>query len=184
MKSAAIGLAVLFGFAPATHANSAMLQIGESFVKAQARLMAEGWRADPRSHLSSGEYMGLDRLLVQSGYMEVDYCSVGKSFCALQYIRGEACLRVYTQGEQIRWMKIERWSNECRERGADELEQVPPAEVRYLVQWSSDCEKFGQCDGINAFALTLRKKYRRDREVMKILDSYKLPVKGNPSPKR
>ena len=66
MKPAAIGLAILFGFAPA-HANSTVLQIGESFIKARARLIAEGWRADPRSHLSSGDYTGLERLLVQSG---------------------------------------------------------------------------------------------------------------------
>lgn len=183
MKPAAIGLAILFGFAPA-HANSTVLQIGESFIKARARLIAEGWRADPRSHLSSGDYMGLERLLVQSGYMEVDYCSVGKSFCVFQYVKGEACLRVNTQGEQIRWMRIERWSNECRERGADELEEVPPADVRYLAQWCGDCEKFGQCDGIDAFALKLRKKYRRDREVMKILNSYRSPVEGNPSAKQ
>src|SRR5213075_1768221 len=118
-------------------ANSAELQAGESFLKARARLGAAGWRADTRSHLASGEYMGLDRLLVQSGYSEVDYCSVGKSFCVLQYIKGEACLRVHTQGEQIISMKVEHWSNDCRERGANEQSQVPPADVRYLAQWRS-----------------------------------------------
>lgn len=182
MKLASIGLATLFGFVSIASANSTVLQTGESFVKARARLLAEGWRADPRAHLASGEYMGLDRLLVQSGYMEVDYCSAGKSFCTFQYTKGEACLRVQTQGEQIRSMKIEHWSNECREHGADEPEQVPPADVRYLVQWTDDCEKFGQCRGITAFALKLKKKYLWDREVMRILNAHESPVGDSPGP--
>lgn len=172
MIKIAITLALLIGCASLAQADSAMPQIGEKFVDARTRLHAAGWRADPGSHASSGDYMGLDRLLVQSGYLEVDYCSVGKSFCTLQYVKGKACLRVQTQGEQIHAMKIERWSNACRERRADEQTHVLPADIRYLAQWKSDCENFGQCHGIDAYLRAAKKKYARDHEVMKILNTY------------
>ena len=184
MNKIAVTFIVLIGYASFAQAHSAMPQVGEKFVHARTRLYAAGWRADPLSHASSDEYLGLDRLLIQSGYLEVDYCSVGKSFCTLQYLKGEACLRVHTQGEQIQAMKVEHWSNDCRERGAAERPDLPPADVRYLVQWKSDCENFGQCHGIDAYLRTVKKKYARDPEVMKVLNAYDTAVKIKPSPKR
>jgi len=150
-------MATMIGLASLAPASSNAQQIGESFVKARAHLFANGWQADPRSHLSSGDYMGVDRILVQSGYLEVDYCSVGKSFCTMQYIKDDACLRLQTQGEQIQTMKVEHWSNDCRERGAEEPEQALPADARYLRQWNNDCEQYGVCRGLNAYVLKLKK---------------------------
>ena len=178
----ALTLTVLFGYASLAQADSAMPRIGEKFVNAQTRLHAAGWQADPGSHASSGEYMGLDRLLVQNGYLEVDYCSVGKSVCTLQYVKREACLRLQTQGEQISEMKVERWSNACRERRADEQAHVLPADVRYLAQWKSDCENFGQCHGIDAYLRAAKRKYARDPEVMKVLGTYETSVEIEPRP--
>lgn len=183
MKNIPIVIAMLVGFAPIALANSTVLKVGAPFVKARASLIAAGWQADPHSHLASGEYMGLDRMLVQNGYPEVDYCSVDKSLCVLQYIKGYRCLRIQTQGEEIRSMKVEMWSNDCRERGADEQDQKPPADVRYLAQWKNDCENFGQCRGINAYFLKLKKKYRRDHEIMTILNAEKLPDQAEPNMK-
>ena len=140
MIKIAITLTALIGYASLAQAGSAMPQIGEKFVNARTRLHSAGWRSDPGSHASSGEYIGLDGVLVQRGYLEVDYCSVGESFCTLQYVKGDRCLRVQTQGEQISAMKVERWSNACRERQADEQAHVLPADVRYLAQWKSDCQ--------------------------------------------
>ncbi|WP_348694791.1 hypothetical protein [Duganella fentianensis] len=175
MKTIPIVIAMLVGFPSIALANSTVLQVRESFVKARVRLIAAGWHADPNAHLASGEYMGLDRILVQNGYPEIDYCSVDKSLCVLQYIKGDQCIRIHTQGEEIRSMKIEMWSNDCRDRGADEQGQKPPADVRYLAQWKNDCENYGQCRGINAYFLKLKKKYRRDHEIMTILNAEKLP---------
>ena len=169
-------LMVLAVYASLAQADSAMPQAGEKFVNARTRLLAAGWRADPLSHASSGEYMGLDRLLIQSGYLEVDYCSEGKSFCTLQYLKAGVCLRVQTQGEQIPAMKVERWSNECRERRADEPAHLLPADVRYLAQWRSDCENFGKCHGIDAYLRTVKKRYARDPEVTKVLNAYATPI--------
>lgn len=105
MNRGTIAIAILVSFFPFARAEPIALTVGEPFTKARAKLYADGWHADPLAHAASGEYMGLDRKLIQSGYSEVEYCSVGKSFCVLQYTRGKECLRLQTQGEQIRSMK-------------------------------------------------------------------------------
>lgn len=175
MKKAVIILVAFFFTTAPLHAAPAMPKIGEPFTKARAQLYAAGWRADPLAHLSSGEHMGLERQLVENGYPEVDSCSEGLSFCILQYTKGDACLRIQTQGEQIRLMKVYRWSSECRQRAAGEEKNALPADVRYLLQWSSDCENFGQCRGIETYLLKLKRKYRKDLEMMRILNADKSP---------
>jgi len=147
------------------------LKAGEPFIKARKQIYAAGWRADPLAHVSSGEYMGLERQLVETGYTEVDSCSEGLSLCIFQYTRGDACLRLQTQGEQIRWMKVDQWSSDCRERGADEQKSMLPADVRYLIQWRNDCELAGECQRTNRFLLKLKKKYAHDPAIMQILKS-------------
>src|ERR1700712_3366836 len=103
MKRFAIAIAALVSFTSLARAELVTLDVeklvGEPFTKARMKLHTDGWRADPLAHAATGEYMGLDRQLVQSGYSEVDYCSVGKSFCVLQYTKGNACLRLHTEGE-------------------------------------------------------------------------------------
>lgn len=172
MSRGTMAIAVLVSSLSFAHAEKISLNVGEPFTKARAKLYADGWHADPLAHAASGEYMGLDRKLIQSGYSEVEYCSVGKSFCVLQYTRGKECLRLQTQGEQIRSMKVEHWSSDCREHGADEAPDLLPADVRYAAQWRSDCENFGQCEGVDRFLLKLKKKYARDPAVMKVLKSW------------
>jgi hypothetical protein len=89
------------------------------------------------AHAANGDYMGLERQLMQRGYSEVEVCSLGLSFCILQYTKGKECLRLQTQGEQIRFMKVDRWSNECRDQGEDDGQILLPADVRYAVVQSS-----------------------------------------------
>lgn len=66
-------------------------------------------------------------------------------------------------------MKVDHWSNECRERGPDEEENSPPADVRYFIQWREDCELAGECQRTNHFLLKLKKKYVNDSAIMEIL---------------
>ncbi len=184
MNNVTVAIAMLIGCAALARAEPAALNVGEPFIKARAKLYADGWRADSLAHAATGEYMGLDRQLVQSGFSEVDYCSVGKSFCVFQYTKGATCLRLHTKGEQIRSMRVERWSSDCRERGQSEKANILPADVRYLGQWRSDCENFGQCKGADGFLARLKKKYARDPVVMKVLTSYANPVGVRQSPKK
>jgi hypothetical protein len=184
MKKLAIAIVVLVSSSPLARSSPVALDVGktagEPFTKARAKLYADGWRADPLVHAATGEYMGLDRQLVQSGYSEVDYCSVGKSFCVLQYTKDDGCLRLHTQGEKIRSMQVVSWSNDCREQGANEGAKLLPADVRYAAQWHSDCDSVGQCKAADGFSLKLKKKYARDPAILQVLRSYGHPADVNP----
>lgn len=155
------------------------LRVGENFAKARVKLYADGWRADPGAHLSSGEYFGVDRLLIQSGYDEVDFCSMGKSFCTFQYLRNSNCLRLQTEGEQIHTMKIKRWSDQCRQQAADDNQHLPPADIRYLAQWHTDCKDFGQCEGFDNYLMMLKKKYARNSVLTNELGRYARTADSN-----
>ncbi|TFW22755.1 hypothetical protein [Duganella callida] len=170
MSKTVVVVALLLS-AALVHAAPAALKIGDPFITARKQLYAAGWRADPPAHLASGEHMGLERQLVENGYAEVDSCSEGLSFCIFQYVKGGACLRLQTQGEQIRLMKVDRWSSECRERGADQEKNALPADVRYLIQWRNDCELAGQCQRTQRLLPKLKRKYKHDPVIMQILES-------------
>jgi len=179
-----IAMVFLAGLASLAESRTLALNTGDRFITVRTKLYADGWRADPAAHASTGEYDGLDRLLVQAGYAEVDYCSVGKSDCVLQYTKGSACLRLHTQGEEIRSMKLERWTDECREKGPSEAQNLLPADVRYMAQWRNECADFEQCKGADAYLLRLRKKYAQNTAVMKILKAYNRPVEIYPDTKK
>lgn len=184
MTRARIAMAVLVGFSSLAESKPFTLHTGELFTAARSKLYSDGWMADPAAHAATGEYDGLDRLLVQAGYSEVDYCSVGKSFCVLQYTRGNACLRLYTQGEEIRSMRVERWTNACREKGPIEGENLLPADVRYIAQWRKECADFEHCKGADIFLLKLKKKYAQNPAIMKVLKTYDTSVEIYPSPRK
>lgn len=152
-------------------AESVPLQVGDPIQTAQAKLNVAGWSADPFAHAGTGEYMGTDRDLVQNGYWAVDYCSVGSVLCLHQFVKGKECLRVITRGEQIRFMQVQRWSNECRERGAGETSDPLPADVRYLLQWREECDNDKECIRAERFARSLEKKYAEDQGTRSVLTS-------------
>lgn len=174
MKRSILLAVALFVAALPVIAAPLVLKTGQPFIKASKQIHAAGWRADPLAHLSTGEYMGVERQLIEAGYAEVDACSEGRTFCIHQYTKGNACLRLQTQGEQIRWMKVDRWSNECSERGVNEDEHATPAELRYLLQWRNDCELAGECKRTQIFLQKLKHKYAQDPVIMQRLQSLQI----------
>ena len=149
-----------------SHAETFSIRAGEQFAAVRAKLYATGWRADPEAHAGVGDYFGVDRRLIERGFDEVDYCSLGKTFCVFQYRRAGACLRLQTEGEQIAAMRVVSWSRECREQAADEPPVVLPAEVRFLLQRRGDCKQFGDCDSVDAYSRKVARKYARHPAAM------------------
>ncbi len=182
MKTALIVLVLLTEFIAVATAAPLPLKVGEPFVVTRARLYAQGWRPDMSAH-AVGEYSALERDLIRGGYPEVDHCSVGKSSCNLHYIKGSECLQLQTQGEQIRWMKVETWTNDCRPRAKDEPADLLPSDVRFFVQWRRDCDDFGMCDGVDAFSKVVKRRYARNPAISKILKSYDLAAEARPNGK-
>ncbi|MGZ3183761.1 MAG: hypothetical protein ACXU8N_15095 [Telluria sp.] len=149
--------------------NATPPKVGEVFTIARVRLLAAGWAPDPGAHLASGEWMGLDRDLMEAGYPEVDFCSVDTAQCVLQYVKDSHCVRLQTRGEAISTMVVENWTSECRTMRPDEPATNPPADVRYLTQWRKDCEEFGHCRGMDRFLRNLKKKYAGDPVISRLL---------------
>lgn len=103
--------------------NSSLVE-GREFSKVRAELLRQGWKPVPTTEdmnddTSTGHYSEA-HVMYEAGYVEVELCSQGPSYCNFYYRRGEQCLRVITQGEYgqsngKQYPIIYKWSNECRE---------------------------------------------------------------------
>ena len=180
MRLATLPLGYVLACSLMADAGAALLAKGEPFIDARKRLIALGWHADPMSHARPGDYIGLERVLLQEGFPEVDYCSGGKTFCVLQYVKGSSCLRLQTQGENIRQMKVQSWSNDCRERFPDEPTDALPNDARYLLQWRQLCEDFGQCAGLDIYSRNVKEKYKNNEEISTRLANVETPPESRP----
>jgi hypothetical protein len=101
--------------AEAQSTNNSSLVKGREFSKVRAELRQQGWNDD-----TSVGYYSEARVMYEAGYVEVELCSQGPSYCNFYYRRGKQCLRVITQGEYgqfngRQYPIIYKWSNECRE---------------------------------------------------------------------
>lgn len=90
------------------------LKVGEPFLAARAKILKFGWKP-VRMHKSDNyKYSGAEVRLVERKFLEVDTCSTDAgSNCILYYRKPKQCLRVDTVGEQVAYMTVTRWANEC-----------------------------------------------------------------------
>jgi hypothetical protein len=104
------------GVRTASKVENAGLKAGEPFTKARSRILKLGW-APVRMHRNDNyEYDGTEKELADRGVVEVDSCSLDAGvLCIFYYSKASECLRVDTKGEQIRYMSVTRWTNECPE---------------------------------------------------------------------
>jgi len=95
-------------------AQNLSLKVGEPFLTARAKILRSGWRPMRMHSNDDYEYSGTDRILAERRFLEVDYCSTDAgSLCVLYYSKGTKCLRLGTVGEQLKYMEVTRWSEEC-----------------------------------------------------------------------
>ena len=92
------------------------LKAGESFTKARSRIIKLGWTPVPMHRNDNYEYDGTEKKLADRGFVEVDSCSIDAGvLCIFYYSKALECLRIDTKGEQIKYMSVTRWTNECPE---------------------------------------------------------------------
>jgi hypothetical protein len=90
------------------------LKAGEPFGKARVRILKAGWKPVRMHQYDQYEYSGTERELSSRGFFEVDSCTTDAgSLCIMYYIKKEECLRLDTKGEQLKYMEVTRWANEC-----------------------------------------------------------------------
>lgn len=92
------------------------LNEGMPFLSARARLIKAGWVPIHLHANDHYEYIGAERRLIENNIFEVDFCSVDRgALCAIYYVKEKSCLRVDTVGEQVQWMRVTGWREECPE---------------------------------------------------------------------
>ncbi len=90
------------------------LKVGQSFLSARAELLRYGWRPMQMHSDKDYEYSGTEKVLADRKFFEVAYCSTDAgSLCVLYYRNGTKCIRLGTVGEQLKYMVVTRWTEEC-----------------------------------------------------------------------
>jgi F420-dependent methylenetetrahydromethanopterin dehydrogenase len=86
----------------------------EPFLKVRSRMIKQGW-GPVRMHANDGySYDGAEKRLVEQKIFEVDSCSIDAGAnCIFYYRMRQQCLRIDTVGEQVRDLKVTRWTTEC-----------------------------------------------------------------------
>lgn len=90
------------------------LRVSEPFLSARSRLIKQGW-APVHMHEKDGYiYDGAEKKLIGRHIQEVDSCSVDAGVnCIFYYRKRPDCLRIDTIGEQVKDMRVARWTGEC-----------------------------------------------------------------------
>jgi hypothetical protein len=93
------------------------LKKDEPFIEARSHLLKEQWKP-LKVHLGTEEYISsnVSEDLIKRGFDEAFACSVDTSNCDFFYEKNGKCLRLDTVGEDIKSMKVVRWSEECPPR--------------------------------------------------------------------
>lgn len=105
---------------PPTHSKeisnheAVKIKIGETLLDVRTRLLGLGWTPVHVHSNDNYSYSGAEARLVERHFFEVDSCSTDRGAnCVLYYRRQRQCLRLDTVGEEVKDMKITRWTNEC-----------------------------------------------------------------------
>lgn len=113
MKRALIWITVVSPLLAMASDAPVRIREGQSFVAARKVLLKDRWRPIPMHTDGGYQYEGVEKHLIKRGFNEVDSCSIDSSRCILFYKRAGRCLRVDTIGEQVAFMKVVQWSDEC-----------------------------------------------------------------------
>ena len=98
---------------PATAATAAKLHAGAPFLPTRQHLLAQGWQPLDVHRRANDEFIGTEKALRQKAIVEVESCAMDRAICIFNYRKGRQCLRLFTEGEQVGKMKIDRWTWDC-----------------------------------------------------------------------
>jgi hypothetical protein len=89
------------------------LKKGMTLSAARTLLIHKGWRAVNIHDGEKHEYVGIENLLIKANFKEVESCAIDKAVCIFNYKKGDKCLRLFTQGEEIKSMRVISWTCDC-----------------------------------------------------------------------
>lgn len=107
-----LGFMAAYGHDPA-HAESLKLRKGMSFTEARKQILESRWQSDPASASREAAPIGVERVLLEEGISEVEFCAMDQALCTFKYRKENACLRLTTQGEELKDMAVLKWTYRC-----------------------------------------------------------------------
>ena len=109
-----LGFAVAYGHGPA-HAEPLKFKKGMSFTEARKQILASRWQPDPASASRETAPIGVENVLLEAGISEVEFCAMDQALCTFKYKKENACLRLTTQGEELKDMAVLKWTYRCQQ---------------------------------------------------------------------
>ena len=104
-------IVLLSAFSGAAH--SAAIKKGMSFLEARKLLIYSKWRPYNVHEGQDYEYLGTEKELLKARILEVEKRAMDKAVCVLNYRKRNKCLRLFTQGEEIKDMRVYHWNCSC-----------------------------------------------------------------------
>lgn len=95
------------------------LENGNNFLKARNRLLGQKWQPVDLHRHDQYEFLGVEKILRRRKIPEVESCAMDRAICIFNYRKGQQCLRIFTQGEQVDDMQIVHWSTDCAPQDPD-----------------------------------------------------------------
>jgi hypothetical protein len=89
------------------------ISIGMKFRTARKLLITEAWQPVDVHAGEAYEYMGTETALAKANIHELESCAMDRPLCIFNYRKGEACLRLVTEGEHINSMRVRSWTSDC-----------------------------------------------------------------------
>lgn len=96
-----------------TAINAKELKKGMLFLVARHLLINSKWQPINVHEGKTYEYIGTENNLVDAHIKEVENCAMDKALCIFNYKKNDKCLRLITQGEEIKDMRVYNWTYEC-----------------------------------------------------------------------
>src|SRR5476651_623356 len=95
-----------------TSAVAKELEEGMHLIAARKLLISKGWRPIKTNPV----YGGTEKILINAHIKEVESCAMDTPLCIFNYKKDDKCLRLYTEGEEIKDMRVTSWSDDCPEQ--------------------------------------------------------------------
>ena len=85
------------------------LQVGMDVREARRLVLRAGWRPQTAPKAAPEANWGTERRLHAAGLPETQACAMDQAICRLHYTRGERCLSLTFEGEQVPDMRLQGW---------------------------------------------------------------------------
>lgn len=82
------------------------------FLEARKQLLRTKW-LPITLHAKDYAYIGVEKTLIRNGIKEIENCALDQSLCIFNYQKDGRCLRVISQGEKLKDMRVYEWKEEC-----------------------------------------------------------------------